>query len=45
MDRSTAWLPQRDYGPDWMPEITSNKKIYGADFIFVYALANNKLKD
>lgn len=38
-DRSTQWLFQRDYGPDWEPE-DSEKKHSGGDFLFCYWLIN-----
>lgn len=45
-DRKAEWLPQRDYGPDWLPSDKKDIDYYnGADFLFLYWLINKKDKD
>lgn len=44
-DRSEGWLTQRDYGQDWMQAFVNRDKIHhGGDYVFTYALLNDKLK-
>jgi hypothetical protein len=44
-DRLEPWLPQRDNGPDWKPSAQAPAVTHhGADFLFVYALMEGKLK-
>ena len=39
LNRRDAWLPQRDYGPDWKPYTVGEVKQHsGGDFLFLYDL-------
>lgn len=41
-DRYVNWLPMRDDGKDWLPDLSSPATCHsGADYIFLYWLLNN----
>lgn len=42
-NRKTQWIPMRDEGKDWMPDLSDSKHIHsGGDFLFNAALILNK---
>jgi len=44
-DRKEPYLPQRDQGKDWMPDLDADKITHpGSDYIFCYALMTGLLK-
>lgn len=40
-DRYESWLPQRDFGPDWMPD-KEFEEHHGGDYIFLHYLIYRK---
>lgn len=40
-DRSESWLPQRDFGTDWLSD-GKNKAHHGGDYIFLHFIINKK---
>lgn len=41
-DRKEGWIPQRDFGKDWMPGEPGHIH-HGGDFLFCYALAKGEI--